>query len=312
MHFDWQAFESTLCNDLGVEIEIKDVEPVSGGDISRAFKLTTNDKDFFVKLNRPDAEQMFRIEWSGLAELDAVPGIRVPEPMCVGRTQNAAYFVMEFVDLVPEIDPALAGAAVADLHGLEHTRFGWDQNNFIGATVQQNSWHAGWAEFYWNCRLEPQLVGAIESGFSILEKTMAPLHKKTMELLEHHYVVPSLLHGDLWQGNIALSTSSEIVLYDPAVYWGDPETDIAATRLFNGFSKEFYQAYYAHIPLQDGAEERLSLYQLYHWLNHLNQFGQSYLDQTLNCISELYASQHRPSSVSEPRNNGDHHTGSDG
>lgn len=289
MHFDWHAFAPTLSNELGVQLEIDDIQPVSGGDISRAFKLTTNHMDLFVKLNRPDTEQMFRVEWSGLVELSAVPRVRVPEPICVGKTQNAAYFVMEFIDFFADVDQELAGAAIAELHGLEHTRFGWDQNNFIGATVQQNSWHADWAEFYWNCRLEPQLVGAVEAGFSILDKTIAPLHKKTLELLEHHYVVPSLLHGDLWQGNIALSTDSEIVLYDPAVYWGDPEADIAATRLFGGFDEEFYQTYYTHIPLQEGAEERLPLYQLYHWLNHLNQFGQSYLDRTLTCISELYA-----------------------
>jgi len=289
MHFDWQAFASALSLDLDVKLEIRDVHPVSGGDISRAFKLETNHMDFFVKLNRPGAEQMFRIEWSGLVELASVSGIRVPEPISVGVAQNAAYFVMEFIEFLPDIDHRLAGEAIAELHSLEHTRFGWDQNNFLGATVQQNSWHADWAEFYWNCRLEPQLVGAIESGFGLLEKTLSPLHKKTTDLLGHHYVVPSLLHGDLWQGNVALSADSEIVLYDPAVYWGDPEADIAATRLFDGFSDEFYEGYYAHIPLQDGAEERLPLYQLYHWLNHLNQFGQSYLDKTLSCISRLYA-----------------------
>ena len=291
MHFDWQAFASTLSLELDANFEIHDVQPVSGGDISRAFKLSTNHMDLFVKLNGPDAERMFRVEWAGLVELAATSRLRVPEPIIVGIEQNAAYFVMEFIDFLPTLESRQAGAAIAELHSLEHTRFGWDQNNMIGATVQQNGWHSDWAEYSWNCRLEPQLVGAIENGFGLLEKALLPLQEKSKELLKHHYVVPSLVHGDLWQGNIATSADGETVLYDPAVYWSDPETDIAATRLFDGFSDEFYEAYYAHIPMQEGAEDRLPLYQLYHWLNHLNQFGQNYLDKTLNCISTLYAAQ---------------------
>lgn len=289
MHFDWQVFQTTLSHELDTEIRIENVEPVSGGDISRAFKLTTNKIDFFVKLNRPDAEQMFRIEWSGLAELSSVGGIRIPEPICIGTSQHASYFVMEFIELASEIDQAAAGIGVAEVHQLEHTRFGWEQNNYIGARVQQNSWHSDWAEFYWNCRLEPQLVCAVESGFSILEKAIEPLREKTMLLLEHHAIVPSLLHGDLWHGNIAMSKNAEVVLYDPAVYWGDPEADIAATHLFGGFNEAFYRAYYERIPMQEGNEDRKPLYQLYHWLNHLNQFGQSYLEPCLNSMSELYA-----------------------
>lgn len=288
-HFDWQAFEETLSDDLNVEIKIEDVAPVTGGDISRAFHLKTNQIDFFVKLNRPDAEQMFRVEWSGLVDIASVGQIRIPEPVSVGKTQNTAYFVMEYIDFAPHPDQKAAGSAIAEMHQLEHTRFGWDQNNFIGASVQQNSWHSDWAEFFWNCRLEPQLLWSVDAGFSILEKAIEPLKEKTLELLGHHNVVPSLLHGDLWHGNIAMSTESEIVLYDPAVYWGDPETDIAATHLFGGFSEAFYKSYYERIPLQEGAEGRQPLYQLYHWLNHLNQFGQSYLEQTLSCISDLYS-----------------------
>ena len=282
-------FEKTLSDDIGVDIKIESVEPVSGGDISRAFHLKTNQIDFFVKLNRPDAEQMYRIEWSGLVELSSVGGVRIPEPVSIGKTQNTAYFVMEYIELSSEINHELAGDAVAEMHELEHTRFGWDQNNFVGATVQQNSWHSGWADFYWNCRLEPQLIGAVESGFGLLENAIEPLREKTLGILERHNVTPSLLHGDLWHGNISMSTDSEIVLYDPAVYWGDPEADIAATKLFGGFNETFYRKYYERIPLQEGAEDRQPLYQLYYWLNHLNQFGQNYLEQSLNCISDLYA-----------------------
>lgn len=289
MHFDWQAFQVTLSRELDTDILIENVEPVSGGDISRAFKLTTNQIDFFVKLNRPDASQMFRIEWAGLVELASVGKIRIPEPVCVGTTQNTSYFVMEYIEMRADLDQQAAGAAVAALHQLEHTRFGWDQNNFIGATVQQNSWHSDWAEFYWNCRLEPQLVGAVESGFSILQRAIDPLREKTMSLLEHHGVVPSLLHGDLWHGNISMSVDSDVVLYDPAIYWGDPEADIAATNIFGGFDESFYNSYYESIPRQEGADKRLPLYQLYHWLNHLNQFGQNYLEPCLNCMSDLYS-----------------------
>lgn len=288
-HFDWQLFEATLTQDLGVDVSIRSATPIGGGDISRAYHLKTNQIDFFAKLNTPDAAEMFRVEWSGLVELSSVESLRIPEPTSVGIAQNTAYFVMEWIDFSESTSQAMAGAAVADMHSIEHTRFGWDQNNFIGRSVQQNSWHADWAEFFWNCRLEPQLVAAVEGGFSILEKAIFPLREKTMALLEYHNVVPSLLHGDLWQGNIGMSLDSEILLYDPAVYWGDPETDIASTKLFGGFEEDFYKAYYQKIPLQEGADERQPLYQLYHWLNHLNLFGSDYLENCLNSISELYA-----------------------
>lgn len=289
MHFDWQLFEKTLSEDMSADINIESVDPVSGGDTSRAFQIKTNQADLFVKLNNPDYEHMFRLEWSGLIEIASSASIRTPQPVTVGRTQNAAYFVMEYMEFVDKLDQQAAGKAIADLHHLEHTRFGWDQNNFIGKSVQHNEWHADWAEFYWNCRLDPQLEAAVELGHTILENAIEPLRLKTMTLLEHHSVEPSLLHGDLWYGNIATSIEADVVLYDPAVYWGDPETDIAATKLFGGFTDDFYDAYYQDVPLQEGADTRLPLYQLYHWLNHLNMFGASYLEQCLNCISELYA-----------------------
>jgi len=287
IHFDWSVFQTTLSEELDLEVRINSIEPIGGGDTSRGFKLSTNIKDYFVKLNRVDALEMFRAEWAGIAELTVVESLNVPEPILVGVTQKASFLVMEYLELKPQLDQAAAGAVIADMHKLHHTKYGWDRNNFIGTSVQQNGWHLNWSEFYWNCRLEPQLVRAAESGFHLLEQAIDPLRDKSSKLLRHHEPTPVLVHGDLWHGNIA-SSESGTVLYDPAVYWGDPETDIAMTQMLDGFDDAFYEAYSAKIPDEAGKQERMSLYELYHWLNHLNLFGQSYLEPTLNCISRLY------------------------
>lgn len=288
IHFDWNLFQATLSEELDSELNFSAVEAVKGGDTSRGFKVSTEQADFFVKLNRVDAEEMFRTEWAGLAELRAVAGLRVPGPIFVGSTQNAAFFVMEYIPLLPKLDQTAAGSAIANLHSITHNQYGWERNNFLGSNIQQNGWHQNWSEFYWNCRLEPQLVKAAESGFHLLEQAIEPLREKSNTLLAEHQPTPALLHGDLWHGNIATADDSQVVVYDPAVYWGDPETDIAMTKMFGGFDEAFEEAYSVRFSESEGQAERLPLYQLYHWLNHLNLFGQSYLDPTLTCISQLY------------------------
>jgi len=100
---------------------------------------------------------------------------------------------------------------------------------------------------------------------------------------------PSLLHGDLWSGNWGAVGAGEPVIFDPAVYYGDRETDLAMTRLFGGFGPAFYAAYESTWPLDPGASTRVTLYQLYHVLNHFNMFGGGYLAQARAMIERLLA-----------------------
>ena len=170
-------------------------------------------------------------------------------------------------------------------------RFGWHRDNTIGATPQSNAWTDDWARFFAERRLGYQLDLALEQGHSgqLIERgrrLCAPLDA----LLLDHRPVPSLLHGDLWGGNWAADESGQPVVFDPAIYFGDREADLAMTRLFGGFGRAFYDAYQSAWPLEAGADLRFDLYNLYHVLNHLNLFGGGYRGQAETLIEQLLAS----------------------
>jgi protein-ribulosamine 3-kinase len=155
---------------------------------------------------------------------------------------------------------------LASLHRQTGPRFGWHRDNYIGLAPQINGWRDDWAEFFIECRLRPQFERAGLKG-EFFEK-----------LLRNHRPQPSLLHGDLWSGNAGFIAEGPVV-FDPAVYYGDREADLAMTELFGGFPDEFYAAYDAAWPRERGYESRKHLYNLYHLLNHLNLFGSGYLAQ---------------------------------
>jgi len=161
---------------------------------------------------------------------------------------------------------------LAAAHRKAGPRFGWPRDNYIGATPQENAPCAGWAEFWRHRRLEPQLALANRNGYRV----EAP---PVWRLLEGHEPVASLLHGDLWSGNAGFLADGAPVVFDPAVYYGDREADLAMTELFGGFAEEFYAAYSEAWPLDEGYKLRKQLYNLYHLLNHLNLFGGGYLGQ---------------------------------
>jgi protein-ribulosamine 3-kinase len=165
--------------------------------------------------------------------------------------------------------PAMA-RLIANLHRRTGERFGWDTDNWIGLAPQLNGWRDDWAAFFLERRLRPQVERAMEKGFT--------LDVPDMRDLVRHRPEPSLLHGDLWSGNVGFTPEGPVI-FDPAVYYGDRETDLAMTKLFGGFPAEFYAAYQAEWPLPQGYETRKTLYNLYHLLNHLNLFGAGYLGQ---------------------------------
>ena len=213
-------------------------------------------------LARADA---FAAEADGLKALR--PHVRVPEVLDHGIKSGRAYILIEFLQLQRTGDWAALGHMLAALHRQTGTRFGWHRDNYIGLSPQHNGWCDDWMEFWVARRMEPQLSWAREKGFEV---SMPP-----MRLLEKHKPQPSLLHGDLWSGNAGF-TAEGPVIFDPAVYYGDRETDLAMTELFGGFPREFYDAYNEAYPLDAGYEKRKHLYNLYHLLNHLNLFGATY------------------------------------
>jgi fructosamine-3-kinase len=260
---------------------------VGGGGISNAWKLQSGDHRWFLKTGPAESLSMFDAEAAGLRELLAAKAVRVPEPIASGVAGANGYLLLEWIEFDGRDSDGRLGELLAEQHRCSKPRFGWHRDNTIGATPQVNTWNESWTDFYREHRLGYQLELAGRNGYgSELQDEGGRLMHGIPRFFEEYEPVPSLLHGDLWGGNHA-SAGGQPVIYDPAVYYGDRESDIAMTRLFGGFGDAFYQAYSSRWPLQRGHRERLLLYQLYHVLNHLNLFGRSYFGRSLELLSML-------------------------
>jgi fructosamine-3-kinase len=221
----------------------------------------------FLKLNGERFADAFAAEADGLEALRSA-GAAAPAPLSHGVAGDQAYLLLEFLELRAGGDFAALGRMLARAHRRHGRRFGWQRDNHIGTTPQANGWCDSWTQFWLERRMRPQVELARSRGFDVSIPSLA--------LIENHKPQASLLHGDLWSGNAGF-TNEGPVLFDPAVYYGDREADLAMTELFGGFPAEFYAAYKAAYPLDNGYERRKQLYNLYHLLNHLNLFGGGYL-----------------------------------
>jgi fructosamine-3-kinase len=231
----------------------------------------------FRKTKAPGQANMLAAEAEGLAALREA-GLRVPEVFGHGLAGGEAYLLLEYLEFTGG-DFGELGRMLARAHRKPGARFGWARDNYIGNTPQKNGWADEWAEFWRERRMRPQLELAGRKGFDLGEV-------KLDRMLEGHEPQPSLLHGDLWSGNVGFTAEGPVV-FDPAVYYGDREADLAMTELFGGFPREFYEAYNEVYPLSAGYEERKHLYNLYHLLNHLNLFGGGYLGQVKATLRRL-------------------------
>lgn len=266
---------------------------VGGGCINQCLRWETRGGPAFVKVGPVGRLSMYEAEAQGLDQLRAARAIRVPGVLGYGATEHLAFLALEWIEFGPSSarHESLLGEQLAAQHRVSVPRFGWRRDNTIGSTPQRNDWDADWARFYVERRLEVQLDLAERNGHG------GRLTERGRRLCEHvpgffssYRPVPSLLHGDLWGGNWATARTGEPVVFDPAVYYGDREADIAMTRLFGGFGPGFYAAYDSAWPLDPDAGRRRDLYNLYHVLNHLNLFGGGYRSQALAMIDGLLAS----------------------
>lgn len=240
---------------------------------------------------------MFEAESTGLQALADAKTILVPTPLCTGKTQCAgtteaqAYLVMEYLELGRPSGNSqrLAGHQLAQLHRLTTTAFGGDTDNYIGATPQSNRWQAHWTDFWREQRLGYQLRLASDNGYAGRLQSLGEQLLERFPAFIDHAPTPSLLHGDLWGGNMGYAEAGQPVIYDPASYYGDREAEIAMTELFGGFSGDFHAAYEEAWPLDAGYSSRRTLYNLYHILNHLNLFGGCYLGQAQGMMERLLA-----------------------
>ncbi len=243
----------------------------------------------FTKTGPASSLPMFEAEAEGLCELAAANEIRVPAVIDCGVENGVAFIAIErlrFERATTAIETAF-GEQLAKLHRHTKDQHGWHRDNTIGPTPQHNPWTDDWIDFFGEHRLRFQLDLAARNGYTgELQSLGDRLQRRLPDLFEGYAPVASLCHGDLWSGNWGVADGVPVI-FDPAVYFGDRESDIAMTMLFGGFGRTFYRAYEESWPMADGHERRLQLYQLYHVLNHLNLFGSGYMGQAMKLLRKL-------------------------
>ena len=287
-----EQFIQHLAQKTGQSLKNPRLMAVSGGDINQAYHLATDSGSWFMKVNQPQLLSMFQAEAAGLQELAATETVRIPKVVACDKTTDFAYLILEYLELKPQNSQSerLFAQQLAQLHQQKHAFFGWSIENTIGSTPQYNGRYDNWITFWQQQRLGAQLKMAAQKGYCGNLQSSGEKLCADIELFFSGYdPSPALLHGDLWGGNSAADVQNRPVMFDPACYYGDRETDIAMTELFGGFGREFYAVYQDYYPLDAGYQVRKTLYNLYHILNHLNLFGRSYLHRSEAMIATLLA-----------------------
>ncbi|BBC25845.1 fructosamine kinase family protein [Pseudanabaena sp. ABRG5-3] len=282
----WDEIAIAISQATGAKFTSDHRQAQSGGCINQTTKISDGKRDFFVKTNTANQLDMFVAEAIALQQMYATKTMRVPQPICWGIAGEAAYLVMENLDLGGGQDWEAMGCHLAAMHRVTSDRgFGWDRDNTIGATPQINNWTISWLDFWREYRLAFQIRLAKRKGWrcSIPEEK---IYEALPKFFRDYQPQPSMVHGDLWGGNAAF-IKGEPVIFDPALYFGDREVDLAMTELFGGFPSQFYRAYNAAYPLDAGYKERKTLYNLYHILNHFNLFGGGYGSQANRMIDSI-------------------------
>lgn len=280
-----------LQHHLGAVVPLQRVDAAGGGCVNSALTVTlAGGQCYFLKYNRVERLTMFQAEAQGLQALAATATFRVPMPLGCGVQAEQAYLLLEYLALHGPAAPHRAGAQLAALHRHTADSYGWVRDNTLGSTPQPNTPQTQWVSFWQQQRLGFQLELARERGYPTAAYTQGlRLNAALGAFFGHDQPVVSLLHGDLWRGNLSYLPDGTPTVYDPATYYGDRETDLAMTELFGGFEPEFYAAYQAVWPLDAGYAVRKHLYNLYHILNHFNLFGGSYAAQAAKMTRQLLA-----------------------
>lgn len=285
------AVAQCISDHTGTVFQPSGSQACSGGSINQAQRLTgTDGREFFVKLSGGDGAAMFAAEARGLEELERCGRLKIPAVCGTGSVGGAHFLVMENLDLGGRRDGVVLARGIADMHQKTRMRFGLDHDNFIGSTPQPNTEHDDWVSFYRDERLGFQRHlarqrGAAASLLGALEELEASLGG----FFTDYQPALSLLHGDLWSGNWGFLADGRATIYDPAVYYGDREADLAMMELFGHPGQDFVAAYEEILPIDPGYGVRRTLYNLYHILNHDHLFGGGYGPQAEHMIRQLLA-----------------------
>jgi protein-ribulosamine 3-kinase len=281
------AFRQVWKKSFDMDADPQMVLPLGGGSINQVYKVILPDQTFVMKVNRNDRYPgMFLAEAKGLQLLRQPDAPYVPEVIAQSVIGNYQFLLLEYLDKAPRRKdyPERFGCSLAALHRNTHAYFGLDHDNRMGALEQFNHQHTDGVTFFIQQRLMPQVKLALE------RKKIEAVHVHQFERL---YIQlpqilpaepPSLIHGDLWAGNVIEGPDGDACLIDPAVAYSHREADLAMTMLFGRFDDKFYDAYHSAFPLTQGWQERMDLWNLYPLLVHVNLFGDSYLTETVQIL----------------------------
>ncbi len=301
----YNSLAGALVDLFGSSVAIAQTDRLSGGDINKAYGLTLNNgRHIFMKANAKANANFFTAEAAGLQAIADTHTIATPGILCCGTDDGEdvgySFLLLEYIQSAGRRSDywEVLGQELAAMHAVPEQQggvpepvegplhqYGFPNNNFIGARPQDNTWTDSWITFFRDFRLAPQFRDA-DSYFNAGDRAQITKLLDNLDrfMIEPEY--PSLLHGDLWNGNVMCGPDGKAMLIDPACYFGHREADLAMTELFGGFPRQFYEAYFDAAPLQPGYEERRDLYNLYQLLNHLNLLGPSYRGPVLSIVAE--------------------------
>ena len=278
-----------ICEELG-ETYPKSIEQVHGGDIHNAWRIEFSNKKLFLKRNIRNKKflEFEKYCLQNLRKYINQENLVIPEVIAYKNIKNIEILLIEWIDM-HNFDQKKLGKGLGELHlksaESNPKMFGFPVEGFIGTTDQKKGLEDNWIDCFLNLRIIPQLL-SLKSR--ILDKEIInKVKEKIKSELLNHKPINALVHGDLWSGNAGMDKNGKGVIFDPASWWADNEVDIAMTKLFGGFRKEFYEEYHRIFPIKNGFEKRIIIYNFYHILNHANMFGGGYLSQVENYVKAI-------------------------
>ena len=278
-----------ICEELG-ETYPKSIEQVHGGDIHNAWRIEFSNKKLFLKRNIRN-EKFLEFEKYCLQHLRKYinqENLVIPEVIAYKNIKNIEILLIEWIDM-HNCDQKKLGKGLGELHlksaESNPKMFGFPVEGFIGTTDQKKGMEDNWIDCFLNLRIIPQLL-SLKSRI-LDEEIINKVKEKIQSELLNHKPINALVHGDLWSGNAGMDKNGKGVIFDPASWWADCEVDIAMTKLFGGFRKEFYEEYHRIFPIKNGFEKRIIIYNFYHILNHANMFGGGYLNQVEDYVKAI-------------------------
>jgi len=278
-----------ICEELG-ETYPKSIKKVHGGDIHNAWRIEFSNKKLFLKRNIRNKKflEFEKYCLQNLRKYINQENLVIPEVITYKNIKNIEILLIEWIDM-HNFDQKKLGKGLGELHlksaESNPKMFGFPVEGFIGTTDQKKGMEDNWIDCFLNLRIIPQLL--ILKSTTLDKEIINKVKEKIKTELLNHKPINSLVHGDLWSGNAGMDKSGKGVIFDPASWWADNEVDIAMTKLFGGFRKEFYEEYHRVFPIKNGFEKRIIIYNFYHILNHANMFGGGYLKQVEDCVSAI-------------------------